>query len=140
MEYKQLIKEYFDNVGIDNEKSRDLRLARTDFINTLKVMYGKTKFPKKTYCEEFDATHLIIEDFADTTFITGLTTSIPDTQVISGQLVMNVDGTITYENNLNDLDEISFELFRVGAPVTAIQITVSIDNQLGENLFLVKIL
>ena len=134
MEYKHLLKEYWDNLGIDNQKSDDMRKARNDFINTQKVMYGRTKFPKKSYCEEFNTTHLITEDFADTTLITGLSTSLDDSKITGGNLVMDVDAsTITYENNLNDLDEIAVVLTMTGAQ--AVTLTCSINNQLGENLY-----
>lgn len=136
MEYKELLKNYFDNLGVEDYKTGDLRKARQDFADTLKSMYGKTKFPKKSYCEEFDKTYTLTEDFADSTFITGLTTSLPASQVIGGELVFNVDGTITYQNNLDNLDNIVISASLAGSPVTASTIKVSIDNQLGENLFL----
>ena len=136
MEYKQLIREYHDNLGVKDAKSNDLRIARTDFINTLKVMYGKTKFPKKTYCEEFNETRDIDEDFADTTLITGLSTNLVDAQFQSGELVFDASGTLTYTNNLSDMDEIVIALRRIGADlVDNATISISIVNQLGESLY-----
>lgn len=133
MEYKELLKEYFDNLDIKDVKSSDMRKARADFKNTLKVMYGRSKFPKKTYCEEFDSTRIELEDFSDTVLLTGLTTSLPDTQIINGQLQFNANGTVTYENNLSDLSQIVLTF--AGSGATGATIIISIENQLGEVLF-----
>jgi len=135
LEYKELLKEYLDNLGVDDYKAADMRKARTDFKNTLKIMYGKTKFPQKSYCEEFNTTKDIIEDFVDTTLITGLTTSLPSTQITGGELVFNVDGTVLYVNSLNDMDTIVVALRRISSASPPPTISISIDNQLGENLF-----
>lgn len=136
MEYKQLLKEYWDNLGIDNQKGDDMRKARTDFINTLKVMYGKTKFPKKTYCEEFNTTRDLTEDFEDETLITGITT-LGAATFSGGNLVLAAtDSGFAYENNLDSLDSFVISLTQqvdFGSPTSLIN--VSIDNQLGENLY-----
>ena len=137
MEYKQLLKEYWDNLGIDNQKGDDMRKARTDFINTLKVMYGKTKFPKKTYCEEFNTTKEIIEEFVDEdSLITGMST-LGAATFAGGNLVLAATGSgFAYENNLSDLDNLVISLTQevdFGDPTSTI--SVSIDNQLGENLY-----
>jgi len=134
LEYKQLIREYHDNLGVDNAKSNDLRIARNDFINTLKVMYGKTKFPKKTYIEEFNETLDLTEDFEDTTLIDDFSWEGTGTSGIAGgNLILETGaGTITYLRS-GDISEIQLNGIIVGDIADSVVLTIT--NDLDEVLF-----
>jgi len=134
LEYKQLIREYHDNLGVDNAKSNDLRIARNDFINTLKVMYGKTKFPKKTYIEEFNETLDLTEDFEDTTLIDDFSWEGTGTSGIAGgNLILEIGaGTITYLRS-GDISEIQLNGIIVGDIADSVVLTIT--NDLDEVLF-----
>ncbi len=133
MNYKELLKNIIDELGVENTSSNDIRRFNTYIKFVLNEMFGEAELLKKVIRYKVTSTEDSTEDFADSTLISGFTV---DTGIVieDGKAKAATNGLAIHIANLKYPQTINI----VGGgtagtlpPASDRQITVTLYNYFG---------
>lgn len=133
MNYKQVIDRIFDNLHVEKENTKDLKVVRNDISDSLIDAFGRSAQPRKEVSYTIAETVDVTEDFADDTLVDGMT--LTDITVNSGvgEIAATDFGTIEVEP-LKIINSVSFTVNGTFGAIAVIG-TVKVKDGNGTEVF-----